>query len=131
MKFVYEGTQSTLEDFLNIFPAEKRYLEDCAKLPGTFIGIAEKLEFLHGEYKPIFIDIAGSMKLHQTYFYKNSYYQEKLAKALGIKKGKVRGSFCDATGGLLGDSLLMSQFEIGSVTYSEKNRFGLYQLLNF
>lgn len=66
-----------------------------------------KLETGIDNYKPLFIDIEKELLYHHKFFQKHSIYKELFAKSLGIKKNELRPCVFDATGGMLGDTLLM------------------------
>jgi len=121
MQFFKDKSPIDFSSFSHEFPFEAQILEPFLSEDWRFTIENGKLSFLHGEYKPIFIDIFNILNNHKVYFQKHSFYQENLAKALGIKKGKPRGRFCDATAGLLGDSLMMSCFDIGSIDVYERH----------
>jgi 16S rRNA (guanine1516-N2)-methyltransferase len=117
-------------EFAKDFPHEASILKDYQKEPWTFLLEGRKIHFLHGAYKPIFIDIKNILNDHRVYFTKNSFYQENLARALGIKKGKPRVSFCDATAGLLGDTLMMSCFDINKLDVYERHPVAAALIVN-
>lgn len=121
MEFLYGGKSASMQEFEGLFPAEYSLLKDHPEIEGTFVADGDVLKFSHGDFTPIFIDIHKILETHRQYFFKNSYYNEKLARALGIKKGKPRGSVCDATAGMLGDTLLMSCFEINRLDAYERH----------
>jgi len=121
MQFIRDNNEYSIEEFATEFPGEFKILKEHEDKDWNFVIKGKLIKFLHGEYKPVFIDIASILEKHRIYFNKNSFYKESLAKALGIKKGKTRNSFCDATGGLLSDSLMMYCFDIDNFDIYERH----------
>ena len=88
------------------------------------------IKFQYEKLKPIWINIYTIMDKHKRYFFKNSYYKEPLARALGLKKGKPKPFVLDATAGMLGDSLLMYNFELAGLTCLERHSLAATLITN-
>jgi hypothetical protein len=79
------------------------------------------LKFVDTLNREIIFNIDSMLHYHKVYFYKNSVYDQPLAKALGIKKGSIRPSVIDATAGSLKDSMLIYSFGVVKLTMYERN----------
>lgn len=120
MQFWKNKKEISFKEFSSLYPRQAKILSKCDEENWQFIIENERLKFIYKDYKPIFIDILNILESHRIYFYKNSFYKEPLAKALGLKKGKSRPSVLDATAGFMGDTLLMSNFDLKSLTCMER-----------
>lgn len=130
MQFLKEENPIDFGEFGKLFPREARILQNFQDQDWIFQIESNQIKLLHGEYKPIFIDIKTELQKHTVYFQKHSFYQENLAKALGIKKGKKRESFCDATGGMLSDAMMMLCFDIQYLDIYERHPLAAVLIAN-
>lgn len=103
------------------FPQEWEYLSQIdSEIDLRFEVHAKRIMLVNDFGKPLFIDIEKKLKYHRSYFSKNSIYKELFAKALGVKKGSPFPLVLDSTGGLLGDTLLMTSYGL-EVDVIERN----------
>lgn len=79
------------------------------------------LEFIDIDHGKINFDIDSMLNYHKLFFYKHSIYEQPLAKALGLKKGKNKPEVIDASAGTLKDSSLISSFGVESLILFERN----------
>ena len=121
MQFIKNNVFISFDEFKADFPAEADILSECLSKDWIMQVEDNFIKFQYGKLKPIWINIYTIMDKHKRYFFKNSYYKEPLARALGLKKGKVKPTVLDATAGMLGDSLLMYNFELAALTCLERH----------
>lgn len=79
---------------------------------------------------PLKLDHLNDFERHRVYFTKNSFYNENLARALGIKKGMPRPRILDATMGMGKDAVLMLAMGL-AVTSWERNAWIYLLHLNY
>jgi 16S rRNA (guanine1516-N2)-methyltransferase len=96
-----------VEQIMRQFPKEWELLQQYCETSLEFEVDGKKLKLINEFGNPIAIDVEKKLNYHRQFFHKNSLYKQPLAKALGLKKEKPFPKVLDATGGLLGDSLLM------------------------
>jgi hypothetical protein len=109
MQFLLDKINISFDEFSLIFPEESEILKDRTDFEGHFLISKDKklLSLKYRDFNPIFVNISDTLNRHEVYFYKNSFYKDPLAKAIGLKKGKPKPRVLDATAGMLSDSLLI------------------------
>lgn len=103
------------------FPINLIMKKELLKVDGAMFFDNGILSYKFQNLSPIKIDIRSQLEYHKKFFYKNSIHKDPLAKAIGLKKGKELPSVLDATGGFLGDSLLLLSLGITNLTVYEKH----------
>ena len=121
MQLLFNDENLSFEQATKLFPKETEILKNCQNLDWKFIISNDLWKFHQPPYKPISIDIENSLKAHKVTFFKSSPYSEQIAKAIGLKAGKAKPSVLDATGGLLGDTLLMLSLGLKKITVFERH----------
>ena len=123
MQFFIDKINISFDEFSLIFPKESEILKSHFEFKGSFLITKDKkvISLKYGDFNPIFINIAETLSRHAVYFYKNSFYKDPLAKAIGLKKGKSKPRVLDATGGMLADSLLIYAYGVKSLVCYERN----------
>lgn len=113
------------QEFSEKFPSEAKILTQIHDLEALDFDIVveenEKISIKFREFNPIWIDALNILKRHEVYFFKNSLYKDPLARAIGLKKGKIKPRVLDATAGMLGDTLLMLAYGIENLSCLERN----------
>jgi 16S rRNA (guanine1516-N2)-methyltransferase len=121
MQFLANDQEISFEEFQLKFPSEAKILEPfqdkawCFKIDGPLI------KLLHGEFKPVSINVESILENHKINLYHKSLYKEVLARAIGLKKSKPKPKILDATGGLMGDSLLIKSFAVDDIDIIERH----------
>lgn len=126
MQIIHKGESVSYSDFQRMFPKEANILTSETAQTLTHVEfnilIESKIIKIQQEpFGPVAIDIDAQLEKHRVYFYKSSPYKELLAKALGLKPGKEKPKVLDATGGMLGDSLLIYALGVKSLAVCERN----------
>lgn len=111
MRFLFENSTLSSEEFARRFPLEWKAL---AHFQGDADILVEgdQIALVNEVGSPLFIDIENKLAYHKRFFHKNSKYTQPLAKAIGLKRGKKNYKVVDATGGMLGDTLLMLAMDV-------------------
>ncbi len=122
MQFLMKDKPLTYSEFSSLYPEEANILTEISSEDILFnIEEGGALKLLQDSYRPICINIDSELERHKIQFYKSSPYKELLAKALGLKAGKEKPKVLDATGGMLGDSLLIYAIGVESLTVCERH----------
>lgn len=121
MQFELNGALAPFEKIQEFFPIEANILKNCQNIDWRFSIEGELWKLVEPPYKPIFIDIPKTLRSHEITFFKSSPYKESIARAIGLKAGKDKPRVFDATGGLLGDSLLMYSLGTKSISVAERH----------
>jgi len=130
MQIIKDNIQLSFEQFSGLFPKEANILTD-KDYQNTKLQIdGPRIKLIYKEFAPIFINIDSELERHKVFFYKNSPYKELLAKALGIKAQRKNISILDATGGFLGDSLLIYAIGVDSLAIYERNPIAAMLIFN-
>ena len=122
MQFLVNSTPSDRDTFLKSLSEEQNnILSQINDDLCLAIGEEGRLSLSWKDYSALQINAKRDLDYHKKFFFKNSPYKEPLARAIGLKKGKPRPSVIDATGGMLGDSLLMFALGIDDLCIFERN----------
>ena len=121
MQIIQNTKQLDYNEFSKILPQEAEILRDFhdERVRVCIDDLKISVEF--NGYKNIFFDLNKKFSYHQKFFTKNSFYKDPLAKAIGIKKGKVVHTLVDTTGGTLSDTLLMLSYGVRKIIVFERN----------
>lgn len=116
MKFFIDSLQVDLKQFTEVEPISGGIISTISPdFDGEFHLREGQLIFKENKGLELKINAKSELEYHKRYFFKNSLHKELLAKAIGIKKGKIKPKVLDATGGTLKDSLLMYAFGVDLV----------------
>ncbi|MCO4753732.1 MAG: class I SAM-dependent methyltransferase [Bacteriovoracaceae bacterium] len=130
MRFFNQKNEINFEEFKDILPEEASLVQAHLDSPGDFELDSNALLHLRGEFcSPIRLDLDSQINYHKKFFYKNSVYNQPLAKALGIKKGKPRPRVLDATAGTLKDTMLILAMDC-QVLACERSPFAQALIVN-
>ncbi len=130
MRFFKQENQIDFDAFRDDLPEEAELLKPHLELSGDFEVDSNGLLYLRGEFcSPIRLDLGSQINYHKKFFYKNSVYNQPLAKALGVKKGKPRPKVLDATAGTLKDTMLILAMEC-PVLACERSPFAQTLIVN-
>lgn len=111
MRFFSQQKEIKFCEFSQTLPKEAQALASILDLEADFeVDQKNRLFLLNPHSGPISISIDRVLNYHRKFFFKNSIYNEPLARALGVKKGQKRPCVLDATAGSLKDSLLIHAF---------------------
>ena len=131
MQFLMKDKPLTYSEFSPLYPEEANILTEISSEDILFnIEEGGILKLIQDSYRPISINIDSELERHKIQFYKSSPYKELLAKALGLKAGKEKPKVLDATGGMLGDSLLIYAIGVESLTVCERHPIPAVLILN-
>lgn len=108
MRFFESDTQIDTEEFAQRLPEEWALLRVHIDLEADFEVDQNGVLFLRSDFSgPIHFRPQAELEYHRGFFYKNSIYNQPLAKALGLKKGKAKPKVLDASAGTLKDTCLV------------------------
>jgi 16S rRNA (guanine1516-N2)-methyltransferase len=120
MLITTNGEEFAFDDAYNLLPEEFELLKSCQDSDIELMLDGKRIMLVYQNLKPYFIDIQKQWDYHRKHFQKASLYNDPLAKALGVKKGKQKPQVWDATAGALGDSILIRSYGC-EVTSFERN----------
>lgn len=121
MQIIYNENSINFDEVEELFPLESDIIKNCQNLDWKFIIQGETWQFEQPPFNPISINIDNILKAHKETFFKSSPYSEPIAKAIGLKAGREKPSVLDASGGLLGDSLLMLSLGLPNIHVRERH----------
>lgn len=126
MQIIHEGENASYSDFQKMFPKEANILtneivQSLAHVDFKILLDSKTIKIQLEPFGPVAIDIDAQLEKHRIFFYKSSPYKELLAKAIGLKAGKEKPKVLDATGGMLGDSLLIYALGVKNLTVCERS----------
>ena len=121
MQIICNQKSIDFEKTKELYPSECEILKDCQNLDWKFVIDDGHWKFEQPPFNPIGINIDSVMQSHKETFFKSSPYSEQMAKAIGLKAGRVKPSVLDATGGLLGDTLLMLSLGLPKIHVFERH----------
>tara|TARA_Y100000768_G_scaffold330762_1_gene269671 strand:- start:7731 stop:8486 length:756 start_codon:yes stop_codon:yes gene_type:complete len=120
MQLVKDGHILTPQQAFEIYPSLQKIWDHSNYQDVRLILEKETLSLKYSDYSPFSIDIDQEVKRHLQFFYKNSPYNELLARAIGHKKESPVTNLCDATGGFLSDSIMFISLGITDLTIYER-----------
>lgn len=111
MRFFTGEKEISFEEFKLLASDESKALEGVLSLEADFELDQKGALGLRGPFPvPMVLSPHKELEYHRAFFYKHSVYDQPLAKALGIKKGKSRPKVLDASAGTLKDACLILSF---------------------
>lgn len=134
MRFFNSENEIDFLSFKELAPAEATLIEPYLDAQADFVLDQKGVLSLRSpdasdEREKMSLDLHSQLEYHKRFFYKNSIYNQPLAKALGLKKGKERPIVLDATAGTLKDSCLMVSMGF-KVIACERNPIAAALILN-
>lgn len=130
MQFVCDQKTISFSEVSKLYPHESSVLKNCQNLDLKFEINAGVWSLVQEPYRPIKIEIQKALRSHKETFFKRSPYSELIAKAIGLKAGREKPSILDATGGLMGDSLLMLSLGLPSISVYERHPLAACLIIN-
>lgn len=123
MKIYLQDVPISFTQFAEKFPEESKILSQFEH-PDVALLVDENgvLSVKYKTFNPVSIDIPKALQKHKVKFHKSSPYKELMARALGLKRENAKSlKILDASGGMLGDSLLIWSLGINHLTVLERH----------